>query len=253
MEFLVEFELTVPEGAPKSEVAERANAEAKAAEKLAVKGHLIRVWKSGAGNVIGLYRAASRSELDAILDALPLAPWMHVRVTALAAHPNDPAAAEPNARNQLPDPRLTLVYRLEANLAEPLDLGDTAGGRRRIAVQTGGTFTGPGLNGTLLPGVSADWQIVLPDGTALANIRYTLQTDDGHLLYVQSRGVRHGSADVLARLARGENVGASEYTFRTSTQIETAAPALDWLNKGVFISVGARRPGAVIYETYLVG
>ena len=153
----------------------------------------------------------------------------------------------------LPDPSLTRVYLLEATLGEPLDLGNVAQGRRRIVPLTGGTFTGPELNGTLLPGVSADWQIVLRDGTALANIRYTLQTDDGHLLYVQSRGVRHGSADVLARLARGEDVGASEYTFRTSTQIETAVPALDWLNKGVFISVGARRPGAVIYETYLVG
>jgi hypothetical protein len=26
-----------------------------------------------------------------------------------------------------------------------------------------------------------------------------------------------------------------------------------WLNKGVFISVGGRQPGGVIYETYLVG
>ena len=65
--------------------------------------------------------------------------------------------------------------------------------------------------------------------------------------------MRHGSADVLARLARGEDVDPSQYTFRTSTQIETAAPALDWLNKGVFISVGARQPDRVIYETYLVG
>src|SRR6516164_5676544 len=81
---------------------------------------------------------------------------------------------------------------------------------------------------------SADWQIVLPDGTALGDIRYTLQTDDGDLLYVQSRDVRHGSADVLARLARGEAVDASEYTFRTSTQIETAAPGRQWLHKGVF-------------------
>jgi len=107
---------------------------------------------------------------------------------------------------------------------------------------TDGTFTGPELNGKLLPGSSADWQIVLPDGTAIGDIRYTFQTDDGELLHVQSHGVRHGSADVLARLARGEDVDASEYTFRTSTEIETAAPALDWLNKGVFISVGARQP-----------
>ena len=153
----------------------------------------------------------------------------------------------------LPDPSLTRVYRLEAALGVPLDLGEVSQGRRRIVPLTGGTFAGPELNGKLLPGVSADWQILLPDGTALGDIRYTLQTDDGALLYVQSRGVRHGSPEVLERLGRGEDVDASEYTFRTSTQIETASRQLAWLNKGVFISVGGRLQGGVIYETYLVG
>ena len=154
--------------------------------------------------------------------------------------------------DQLPEPRLTLVYRLEATLGEPLDLGESAQGHRRIVPQTGGTFRGPEIAGKLIPGASADWQIVLSDGTALGDIRYTLQTDTGELLYVQSRGVRHGSAEVLARLGRGEDVDAGEYTFRTSTQIETAAPRLDWLNKGIFISVGGRQATGVIYETYLV-
>jgi hypothetical protein len=154
--------------------------------------------------------------------------------------------------SRLPEPRLTLVYRLEAALGEPLDLGEVSQGHRRIIPQIGGTFAGPKLNGKLLPGVSADWQIVFPDGTAIADIRSTLQTDDGALLYVQSRGVRHGSPSVLERLGRGEDVDASEYTFRTSTQIETASRELDWLNKGVFISVGGRVQGGVIYETYLV-
>jgi hypothetical protein len=155
--------------------------------------------------------------------------------------------------DRLPNPSLKRVYRLEATVGEPLDLGDLARGRRRIVPLTSGTFAGPELNGTLLPGSSADWQVVLPDGTALGDIRYTLQTNGGDLLYVQSRGVRHGSAEVLERLARGEDVDATEYTFRTSTQIEAAAPELDWLNRGVFISVGGRKTGGVIYETYLVG
>ena len=170
-------------------------------------------------------------------------------VVPLSPHPNDPRAEsdERDAARAAAD----AVFRLEAALGEPVDVGDVVG-RRRIVPLTGGTFTGPELNGKLLPGASADWQIVLPDGTALGDIRYTLQTDGGALLYVQSRGVRHGSAEVLERLGRGEDVDASEYTFRASTQIETASRELDWLNKGVFISVGGRRPGAVIYETYLV-
>ncbi|HTU77252.1 MAG TPA: DUF3237 domain-containing protein [Solirubrobacteraceae bacterium] len=154
--------------------------------------------------------------------------------------------------NELPDPRLRMVYRLEATLAPALDLGDSSRGRRRIVPLTGGAFTGPELNGTLLAGASADWQIVLADGTALGDIRYTLQTDRGDLLYVQSRSVRHGSPEVLARLGRGEDVDAREYSFRALTRIQTAAPGLDWLNKGVFIGVGGRQATGVIYETYLV-
>jgi hypothetical protein len=153
---------------------------------------------------------------------------------------------------RLPEPRLTKILRLEASLGEALDVGKVAQGRRRIVPLTGGTFAGPELNGTLLPGASADWQIVLPDGTALGDIRFTLRTDHGDLLYVRSQGVRHASAEVLARLSRGEEVDASEYVFRTSTRIETAAPDFDWLNKGVFISVAGRLPGGVIYEIYLV-
>jgi muconolactone delta-isomerase len=244
-------------------VAERQRAEAAAAAKLEDEGHLVRVWKrslpTGETTVLGLYGADTETELHALLKLLPLYQWMQVTVTPLEAHPNDPAAAhasapaaKPVASVQLPDPQLTLLYRLEATLGEPLDLGETAQGHRRIVPLTGGSFTGPQITGRLLPGASADWQIVQPDGTALADIRYTLQSDHGELLYVQSQGVRHGSTEVLARLGRGEQVSASQYTFRTTTQIETAVPELDRLNKGVFISVGGRQPEGVIYETYLV-
>jgi Protein of unknown function (DUF3237) len=157
-----------------------------------------------------------------------------------------------SAMSELPEPRLTKIYRLEAVLGQVVDVGDIAGVRRRIVPLADGAFTGPELNGKLLPGASADWQILLPDGTALGDIRYTLQTSHGDVLYVQSRGVRHGSTAVLERLGRGEDVDASEYTFRTSIKIETGAAHLDWLNKGVFVGVGGRIPGGVVYETYLV-
>jgi len=256
MEFLVEFEFEVPPGTPADEVEQRQRAESVAAAGLADQGHLLRLWRRplvGDGTTaVGLYQADSAAQLDGLLDALPLGDWLRVTVTPLEAHPNDPVAAAA-ARRQLPHPRLTRIFRLEASLGEPLDLGQSAQGRRRIVPLTGGTFAGPELNGTLLPGASADWQIVLPDGTALGDVRFTLRTSGGDLLYVQSRGVRHGSAEVLARLGRGEDVDPGEYIFRSAIQIETSAPALDWLNKGVFISVAGRQPAGVIYEVYLVG
>jgi Protein of unknown function (DUF3237) len=69
---------------------------------------------------------------------------------------------------------------------------------------------------------------------------------------VQSRGVRHGSPEVLERLAREEDVDASEYTFRTDTQIQASELALDWMNDSVFIGVAARATSGVICEIYLV-
>ncbi len=155
--------------------------------------------------------------------------------------------------SRLPDPRLDLIYRLEASVGDPQDVGQISVGHRRIVPLNGGTFSGPELRGTLLPGASADWQTVLPDGTVLGDVRYTLETERGNMLYVRSQGVRHGSPEILERLVRGEAVDAAEYTFRTAVKIETGADGLDWLNKGVFVSVGGRQSGGVIYEVYLVG
>lgn len=256
MEFLVEFEVNVPEGTPPAEVSRRFDAEATAAAKLAEQGHLIRIWRIPVTGrdprIVALYRAGTEAQLDALLTGLPLAGWMRVTIDRLDAHPNDPLQPGRRPEGALPDPRLTFVYRLEATLGRPLDAGDTTEGHKRIAPLTGGTFTGPDLRGTLVPGASADWQTIREDGTTFGDIRYTLQTDGGEVLYVQSRSVRHGPPEVLARLGRGENVDPGEYTFRTSTRIETAAPHLDWLNQGVFVSVGGRQPAGVVYETYLV-
>jgi muconolactone delta-isomerase len=250
VEFLVELELIVPAGTPQAEVERRQTAEAVAAADLAAQGHILRIWNRPP-KVLGLYSADDRGQLDAILASLPLYEWFQLEVVPLDPHPNDPAASAPQAAD-LPPPRLTQVYRLEAALSTPMDLGDLAQGRRRIVALTGGTFTGAEIRGTLLPGASADWQIAMADGTALGDIRYTLQTDDGDLLYVQSSSTRYGDPEVLARLGRGETVDPSEYVFRAATRIETAAPRLAWMNKAVFVTVGGRRPSGVVYETYLV-
>ena len=128
------------------------------------------------------------------------------------------------AQGQIPaPPPLTFAFEVRATVAAPTEVGQVPHGRRRIVAITGGTFEGPGIRGRVVPG-GADWQIVRPDGSSVADIRYTLETDRGALLYVQSHGVRHGKPEVLARLAAGEDVDPSEYTFRTAVSIETSGP-----------------------------
>src|SRR5580704_13672769 len=95
MEFLVQFELDIPDGVGESEVEDRTRAEAAAAEKLADEGHLVRLWQASVGTgrtrVLGLYRAENKAELDELLGALPLYEWMRTSITPLLQHPNDPA------------------------------------------------------------------------------------------------------------------------------------------------------------------
>jgi muconolactone delta-isomerase len=96
MEFLVQFELNIPDGVPEREVEDRKRAEGGAAETLADEGHLVRLWHAAVGTdrttILGLYRADSKAELDGLLGALPLYEWMRSSITPLVQHPNDPAA-----------------------------------------------------------------------------------------------------------------------------------------------------------------
>ena len=107
MDYLVEFTITIPDGAPPAEIERRQADETHRVAELAAQGHALRVWKpppeDGRQRALGLYRAASDEELQAILDSLPLRPWMQVSVTALAEHPNDPArsAACPGRHQQV--------------------------------------------------------------------------------------------------------------------------------------------------------
>jgi muconolactone delta-isomerase len=96
-EFLVAFTVSVPPGTA-GQVAEDAKArEAQAAHDLAVQGHLLRLWTLPDGRALGLYQARDAAQMQSILQALPLAPWMTMDTTPLSPHPSDPAVNRPPA------------------------------------------------------------------------------------------------------------------------------------------------------------
>jgi muconolactone delta-isomerase len=94
-EFLTSFTIAVPGGIPDWTVEDTKAGEAERAGELARQGHLLRLWMlpatPGSSRALALWRAAEPSEMQAILESLPLYPWMTVETTLLGKHPNDPA------------------------------------------------------------------------------------------------------------------------------------------------------------------
>ena len=130
-------------------------------------------------------------------------------------------------------------------------IGPTPNGNRRIGLVAGGTFEGLKMKGTVLPG-GADWIIGRPDGSTTLDVRIVLQTDDGATIGLTYRGMRHGPADVMAKVNAGELVDPSLYYFRTAVFFETAAEKYDWLNRVIALGTGHRPPEGPVYDIFEV-
>jgi hypothetical protein len=150
-----------------------------------------------------------------------------------------------------PRPQLEYLFRASVAVAAPRALGKTPLGERRIIDITGGEISGPKLSGQILSG-GADWQIIRADGVAVLEARYTIEAADGALVYVQNFGYRHGPADVLVRIYRGEDVDPAHYYFRSTPVFETSAPALDWMNRTIAVCSGVRNRDRVILDVFAV-
>jgi len=144
------------------------------------------------------------------------------------------------------------LFTLTAVVPKIVDLGVTPNGSRRIATVTGGTFKGERLQGTIQPTPGGDWLLLRSDGATVLDVRVTLETDDQQLIYMTYHGLRHGPADVMARLAKGEAVDPSTYYFRTTPVFETASPKYDWLNRIISVATGRREASGPVYEVFEV-
>jgi hypothetical protein len=130
-------------------------------------------------------------------------------------------------------------------------VGATPNGGRRVGLVGGGTFEGARLQGTILPG-GADWIIARPDGSTTLDVRIVLQTDDGAAIAMTYRGLRHGPAEVMDKVNKGEFVDPALYYFRTAILFETASEKYSWLNGIIAIGTGSRPPEGPVYDVFEV-
>jgi hypothetical protein len=135
--------------------------------------------------------------------------------------------------------KFEFLFNLSAEVGELVSLGAGPLGERRVVYIGTGSFEGPAMRGELIGG--ADWQILRSDGALELDARYAIREEGGGVIQVLSQGLRHGPPEVMARLARGEDVDPESYFFRTVMRFETGDGKLAWLNKTIAVATAERK------------
>ncbi|MFY7761282.1 DUF3237 domain-containing protein [Aquidulcibacter sp.] len=143
------------------------------------------------------------------------------------------------------------ALRLQVDFAAMARIGKTPQGNRLIAPVLGGRFEGPRLTGDVLPG-GADWALYRGEDRMLVDVRLTLKTDDGALIYLTYQGALRASAEDMVRFKKGETLSPEAFNLRTVTRFETGAAQYDWLNDMIGIGVGTQEATGVVYQIFEV-
>ena len=150
-----------------------------------------------------------------------------------------------------PRPTLEHVMDVDVEVAEPIEIGETGNGLRRIIPIVGGRVSGR-IEGRVLEG-GADYQLFRVDRPTELVAKYAIETDDGDRVYVENWGIRHASPENKERLRDGEPVEPEDVYMQSTPSFEAAAPELEWLTQGVFVAPGIRQPKGVRLAVYRVG
>ncbi len=124
-------------------------------------------------------------------------------------------------------------------------------------VLPGGWAKGPHINGSFVP-PGADWLRVMPSGVRRVDVRATLKTDEGDLLYLAYNGIIEHNEASNAKRSAGEKFTHEDVTyFVTAPTIQTSSKKYDYLNRVQLISkfVEARiskDESYVMYDVFII-
>lgn len=170
---------------------------------------------------------------------------------ALPPTPTPVTDGEPSQADPYPF-RLEYLCRVNASLnQQPEILGETPGGLKVDWYVTGGSVVGPRLNGTVRP-EGGDWMTIRRDGIGEVDVRATIDTDDGALIYLTTTGVFELGEDGYRNFITRN--WPSTPLVRSSPVFLTAHPRYQWLNRLQCLGVGMVRMGELLvsYDVYAV-
>lgn len=150
-------------------------------------------------------------------------------------------------------PSVSIETEYLMTLDAPIDPAfQPVGPRLIVNVPSGGTVSGPKIHGTVIP-PAGDWLYVMPDGTFRLDVRGTIKTDDGELIFFEYGGVIATSKEVMDRFGAGEVITYKDEYFITTPRFTTASKKYAWLGQiqavGKMVSVQTTR---VKYDIFAV-
>ncbi|MCQ2258675.1 MAG: DUF3237 domain-containing protein [Bacteroidaceae bacterium] len=122
---------------------------------------------------------------------------------------------------------LEYVMTLQVSLGQAYSVGTTVHGDRNVVPITGGTFEGPNIKGTIIPG-GADWQLTdKAAGRTDVEAIYSLTTDDGVNIHIRNYGI----------IANGKDAeGKPSFYFRCAPKFEAPIDSkYAWLNNAIYV------------------
>jgi hypothetical protein len=148
--------------------------------------------------------------------------------------------------------RLEHILSFTARLGGREVIGPVPDGLRVNVQVTGGEVTGPKVAGKLRA-LSGDWVTVRMDGIAILDVRTTIETDDGALIYVAYSGTSDRGEDGYERSLQG-GPPASGSPLYISPRFQTSHPDYVWLNRLHCLGIGRVFPerAEVTYDIYAV-
>jgi hypothetical protein len=111
----------------------------------------------------------------------------------------------------------------------PLDTQDVDASLHIFNVRPGGWVKGPKIKGTIIA-PSGDWLRAMPSEVYRLDVRATIKTDDGALIYLSYNGIIKDTKESEARADKGEVLTSNDHYFITAPTMETSAKKYEWLN-----------------------
>jgi hypothetical protein len=144
------------------------------------------------------------------------------------------------------------LFEITVILPHSYDMGDLPTGHRMFIETAGGTFKGPNIQGIVRSSMGGEWGTINDTGCLILDVRLTLETDDGALIYLEYTGRWVINEKTQKALAGEISTEYGDHYAFTNPRMQTSSEKYKYLNNLFCVAKGKLSPGKVSYDCYKI-